>query len=42
VKVWIFVLGAKTFVILLSLGVGALSSCVAAKLAFGLGRDPDI
>jgi hypothetical protein len=25
VKVWIFVLGAKTFVVLLGLGVGALS-----------------
>jgi hypothetical protein len=42
VKVWIFVLGAKTFVVLLSLGFGALSWCISAKLAFSLGRDPDI
>jgi hypothetical protein len=38
VKVWIIVLGAKTFVVLLCLGVGTLSLCVSAKLVFGLGR----
>jgi hypothetical protein len=42
VKVWIFVLGAKTFVVLLGLGVGVLSWCVSAKSAFDLGGDPDI
>jgi hypothetical protein len=42
VKVSIFVPGDMAFVVLLGLGVGALSWCVSAKLAFGLGRDPDI
>jgi hypothetical protein len=41
-KVWIFVLGAMTFVVVLGLGIGALSWCVSAKLAFGLDRDQDI